>query len=140
MMKPLNQLNIIKEDFDLYINLLNKFINQNNKTINDVFEYARIICSGLPTHEELIKMFDTPKRDKGLFGKIIEYALFGQTPNSNSTSDLIYIGYDIKSCTFKSTKNGKNAKERQTLTNCGNSINYNSFVNIITKVKDLYFL
>lgn len=68
-MKPLKRLNIIKEDFDLYINLLNQFIHRNNKTIHGVFEYARSICSDLPSHEEC--EFDTPKRDKGLFGKMI---------------------------------------------------------------------
>lgn len=126
-----NITNVINEDFNLYIHLLNKYIYGNKRTICELFEYARTICSGLPSYEDLIKLFDTKKNDKGLFGKMIEYAMFSQLPNSNSNSDLIHIGYDIKSCAFKSTRNGKNAKERQTLTNCGNTNNYTSFQNII---------
>ena len=121
----------VYDEFILYIDVLNKYIYRNNKTIYDLFEYARTICDGLPSNEDIYRLFDTKKKDKGLFGKIIEYTLFGQAPNSKSTSDLINIGYDIKSCAFKKIKNGKNAKERQTLTNCGDTKNYDSFQNII---------
>ena len=52
--------------------------------------------------------------------------------NLNSTPDIPVLGYDIKTCTFKSLKNnGKNAKERLTLTNVGNTHNYDSFKHIV---------
>ena len=114
-----------------YIDNLSTYIK--NKSVREILEYARSICSGLPIIEEIIIQLNTGKKekDKGLFGKSIEYGLFGQKPNSDSTPDLVQLGYDIKTCAFKHTKKaGKNAKERQTLTNCGNTNDYESFKNI----------
>jgi len=117
-----------------YIQKLNNYTKNKTKTITigEIFKFARSICNGLPSEEELnsVQKSDKYTKDKGLFGKIIEYGLFGQKPNSYSTPDLIKLGYDIKSCVFKSLLTGKNAKERQTLTNCGNTKNYDSFKNI----------
>jgi hypothetical protein len=112
------------EDLNLYIK---------NKTLYEIITYARNICNGLPSEEDLIENLKSDKntKDKGLTGKIIEYGLFGQKPNNDSTPDIIKLGYDIKTCAFKSLKNGgKNAKERQTLTNCGTTKNYETFKNI----------
>jgi hypothetical protein len=112
------------EDLNLYIK---------NKTLSDIMQYARTICNGLPSEEDLIENLKSNKntKDKGLTGKMIEYALFGQKPNSDSSPDIVKLGYDIKTCAFKSLKNGgKNAKERQTLTNCGSTKNYETFKNI----------
>jgi hypothetical protein len=114
-----------------YLEYLNK--NIKNKSLREILQCARSICSGLPSEEELIKnlLSNKNKTDKGLTGKIIEYGLFGQKPNSDSSPDIIKLGYDIKTCAFKTLKNGgKNAKERQTLTNCGNTTNYETFNNI----------
>jgi hypothetical protein len=114
-----------------YLEYLNKIIK--NKSLREILQCARSICSGLPSEEELIKnlLSNKNKTDKGLTGKIIEYGLFGQKPNSDSSPDIIKLGYDIKTCAFKTLKNGgKNAKERQTLTNCGNTTNYETFNNI----------
>jgi hypothetical protein len=105
------------EDLNLYIK---------NKTLSDIMQYAR-------SEEDLIENLKSNKntKDKGLTGKMIEYALFGQKPNSDSSPDIVKLGYDIKTCAFKSLKNGgKNAKERQTLTNCGSTKNYETFKNI----------
>jgi len=117
-----------------YLEYLNKNIkNIKNKSLREILQCARSICSGLPSEEELIKnlLSNKNKTDKGLTGKIIEYGLFGQKPNSDSSPDIIKLGYDIKTCAFKTLKNGgKNAKERQTLTNCGNTTNYETFNNI----------
>jgi hypothetical protein len=114
-----------------YLEYLNK--NIKNKSLREILQCARSICCGLPSEEELIKnlLSNKNKTDKGLTGKIIEYGLFGQKPNSDSSPDIIKLGYDIKTCAFKTLKNGgKNAKERQTLTNCGNTTNYETFNNI----------
>ena len=91
-----------------YIQQINKYINS-NKTINEIMIYARNICDGLPSNEELFILLKSDKNinDKGLFGKIIEYSLFGQKPNCNSNADLVNLGYDIKSCAFKSLKNNE---------------------------------
>jgi len=116
-----------------YIQDLNNKIKENKSiSIYELIEYARLICSGLPTIEEIKKLENEKNiKDKGLTGKILEYALFGQKPNSYNTPDLSKLDTDIKSCVFKDTKKGKNAKERQTITNCGNTNNYNTFQNII---------
>ena len=132
-----NKLNISdiignEDHLNNYIDELNQFIKM-KKTTLELIEYARSICYGLPSEEKLTEILSNSKniKDKGLFGKIVEYGLFGQKPNSYSTPDLIKLGYDIKACAFKTLKNtGKNAKERQTLTNCGTTKNYDSFKNI----------
>jgi len=62
----------------------------------------------------------TTVKDKGLAGKIVEYKLFGNLPNSDSCPDLEYG--DIKTTHFKNINTGTksfNAKERLTLTNFG---------------------
>lgn len=62
----------------------------------------------------------TSVKDKGLAGKIVEYKLFGNLPNSDSCPDLEYG--DIKTTHFKNINTGTksfNAKERLTLTNFG---------------------
>lgn len=115
-----------------YLKDLNNCIKDGSVTIKDTINYARSICGNLPSYED-ITLLNTDKfiNDKGITGKILEYALFGQKPNCDSSPDLINLNTDIKSCSFKSIKNGKNAKERLTLTNCGNTNNYETFENII---------
>ena len=116
-----------------YIQELNKYNINKNKTINELIIYARNICDGLPNEKELFILLHSNNNinDKGLFGKIIEYSLFCQKPNCSSTADLISLGCDIKSCAFKTLQNNdKNAKERLTITNCGNTNNYDSFKHI----------
>ena len=88
------------------------------------------LCLGLPTHadETTIK---TLKKDKGQLGKAIEYFMFGNKPNSTSEPDIKHLGIDIKSCAIKHLKTGgKNAKERQCMTNCGNTDDYATFQDI----------
>ena len=113
-MELFNAVHVSNDIFVLaeYIRQLN--LNIKHKTLCEVIGYARTICSGLPHEEELFKHFKKDatfvNKDKGLLGKIIEYALFGQKPNSSSKSDLL-CGFDIKSCAFKDLKNNrKNAK------------------------------
>jgi|LakMenEpi03Aug12_release.lakeMendotaPanAssembly.Ray.scaffolds.fasta_scaffold432120_2 hypothetical protein len=112
-----------------------KALNMNKgKPLRDWLNYARSICDGLPSEEYLLSILVREKstKDKGLVGKIIEYGFFGQKPNCDSAPDIGALNCDIKSCAFKSVKKlGKNAKERQTITNCGNTKNYDSFKNIV---------
>lgn len=128
-----NILDVVSNEVVLFKYIQDLNLNLKNKSIHEIITYARSICNGLPSEEKLIEELKSSKNatDKGLTGKIIEYGLFGQKPNSDSSPDIVKLGYDIKSCVFKSLKNGgKNAKERQTLTNCGNTKNYDSFKNI----------
>uniref|UniRef100_A0A6C0B9C1 Uncharacterized protein n=1 Tax=viral metagenome TaxID=1070528 RepID=A0A6C0B9C1_9ZZZZ len=112
-----------------------KALNANKgKSLREWLNYARSICDGLPSEENMLAQLVSEKsaKDKGLVGKIIEYGFFGQKPNSDSSPDIIALKCDIKSCAFKLFKKiGKNAKERQTLTNVGNTKNYDSFQNIL---------
>lgn len=112
---------ISEQELKSYGNFINSLIFKNkNSTISDIYKLIKKNNPHLPSEEELKEEFDNPRstRDKGLVGKFIEYAFFGIKPNSDSKPDLDN-GYDIKSCAFKQLKNGcKNAKERQTLTNC----------------------
>ena len=119
-----------RSQLERYIKMLSSFmVSTNDCNQFTLFEYARKNCVGLPTEQEVRTKFDTTKgqKDKGLFGKVVEYGLFGQKPNSDAAPDLL-CGLDIKSCVFKKLKKGgKNAKERQTLTNCGNTKDYSTF-------------
>jgi hypothetical protein len=117
----------------LYIKDLNSFIKNKTEsaTLQDLSNFSKSICNGLPSKEEIVDILKNTKNDKGICGKYIEYSFFGIRPNSDSTPDLNELGIDIKSTAFKTLKNGtKNAKERLTLTNCGNTKNYDSFKNI----------
>lgn len=112
-----------------YICGLNLFLKGNKKTSGDVLAYAREICSGLPSDLEMraVLQKESNAKDKGLFGKVIELGLFGQKPNCDAAADLA-CGLDIKSCALKTLLNGnRNAKERQTLTNVGNTQDYTTF-------------
>ena len=116
-----------------FIKLLNT--NKGNP-LRDWLKYARSICDGLPSEECLLTLIrEKSTKDKGFVGKLIEYGFFGQKPNCNSAPDIGVLNCDIKSCAFKTMKNGKNAKERQTITNCGNTKNYDSFKNIVDNEK-----
>ncbi len=55
-----------------------------------------------------------------------EFYIFGQLPNSDPTPDLNW-GADIKATHFKITRDGYNAKERLTITNCGDTSDYSTF-------------
>jgi hypothetical protein len=111
-----------------YIRTLNLF-GKGTKTCGEVLAYARTICTGLPSDTELRSALqkESNAKDKGLFGKVVELGLFGQKPNCDAAADLV-CGLDIKSCALKTLANGnRNAKERQTLTNVGNTQDYTTF-------------
>jgi len=99
-------------------------------SLREILSKVRAHYDGLPSEADMHAEFNK-RTDKGLFGKIIEYGFFGQKPNSKSTHDLA-CGVEIKACAFKVLRNGNvNAKERQTLGNCGNKNDYSTFSNII---------
>ena len=117
----------IKEN-ENYISILNNIINEIRKihgfcslkllinTVHTVCDELEDFCNN---NEEKFKI--TSIKDKGLIGKIVEFYLFGNLPNSDSCPDMSYG--DIKTTHFKNigkeNPNTFNAKERLTLTNFG---------------------
>lgn len=71
-------------------------------------------------------------RDKGKWGKMVEFYVFGRLPNNSSEPDLGEEIGDIKATHFKRTKHGWTAKERLTLTNCGTTSDYTSFERLLS--------
>lgn len=116
----------IREDKS-YVSNLNNIIIQGIKTQGSISLLSLIDvvhgkCPELKQYcdENKEKFKVTSVKDKGLIGKIIEFYLFGNLPNSSSCSDTPYG--DIKATHFKSNKTNSrafNAKERLTLTNFG---------------------
>jgi hypothetical protein len=117
----------IKES-STYIMILNNIIKSIIKStgycsLKSLIQTLHYACPELEqfckTNQDKFKVSSI--RDKGLVGKIVEFYLFGNLPNNNSSPDMDYG--DIKTTHFKSI--GKNysksfnAKERLTLTNFG---------------------
>jgi hypothetical protein len=110
-----------------YIHMLNTFILRGIKTngfvtVSSLIDTVHSACPQLKKYcEENADKFNvTSVKDKGLIGKIVEFYLFGNLPNSYSCPDTPYG--DIKTTHFKSCKvsnTAYNAKERLTLTNFG---------------------
>ena len=105
-----------------------------NVSVRDAISEANSLCPELAifTRENLDKFSGLRARDKGSMGKIAEFFLFGQLPNSFPVPDLAW-GADIKATHFKTNKQGHyNAKERLTITNCGDRNDYSTFQPIIS--------
>ena len=110
-----------------YISILNNKIKeiiaaQGSCSLKCLIDVIHGLCPELRDYCEANndKFKVTTVKDKGLAGKIVEYKLFGNLPNSDSCPDLEYG--DIKTTHFKNINAGAkafNAKERLTLTNFG---------------------
>jgi hypothetical protein len=122
------QTNINYKNDKNYIQILNNYIKDSIKSdgscsLKKLIEIAQLNFPELKGFCEANqeKLTITSVKDKGLTGKIVEFSLFGNLPNSDSSPDMIYG--DIKTTHFKKIgKNGSktfNAKERLTLTNFG---------------------
>ena len=75
--------------------------------------------------------FTLKPTDKGFAGKRIEFALFGRLPNNDSNADLGDLG-DLKVTHVKKFRTlGYNAKERLTITNCGNTNDYSTLQHLV---------
>ena len=100
----------------------------------DSINAARDLCPELRTfsYRNQDKFNGLGARDKGSMGKMAEFYLFGQMPNSDSSPDLSW-GADIKGTHFKTNKQGHyNAKERLTITNCGDRNDYSTFEALVS--------
>lgn len=117
-------LDFVKKNKD-YINIINSFIltykkNNDTCTLADIINYVHKMSPELKYFydENKNKFTSNRENDKGLLGKLVEFTLFGNLPNSSSSPDLEYA--DIKATHFKKmNKNDYNAKERLTITNVG---------------------
>ena len=91
------------------------------RALRDVIAHAHTLCPELAAYVTANEsVFNSrSSRDKGSVGKMVEFYIFGQLPNSDPTPDLAW-GADIKATHFKATKGGYNA-ERVTITNCGST-------------------
>jgi hypothetical protein len=111
-----------------YINIINKIIqtNKDNCRLKDIIanihdKSPQLKQYYIDNNENFEKSHSKSEKDKGLLGKMIEFLIFGNLPNSNSCPDLEYA--DIKVTHFKKIKGMNdsktylNAKERLTLTN-----------------------
>ena len=117
----------VKENIE-YINIINNIIKEIIKTqgscsLRTLITTVHSVCPELEEfcekNEDKFKI--TSVKDKGLIGKIVEFKIFGNLPNSNSCPDMDYG--DIKTTHFKNIGKDNckafNAKERLTLTNFG---------------------
>lgn len=120
----------IKEN-EIYIDILNNIINKIIKinghcSLKILIKTVHMVCEELGNYCNIneTKFKITSVKDKGLVGKIVEFYLFGNLPNNDSSPDMIYG--DIKTTHFKNiglnSLNTFNAKERLTLTNFGDPI------------------
>lgn len=135
----------IKENSN-YISIINNIITDIIK-LNKYCSLKNLITKVHETSPELKEFCEKNKnkfiiksiKDKGLIGKIVEYYLFGNLPNSSSSPDMIYG--DIKTTTFKNLKthcsNAYNAKERLTLTNIGNPHNNKNIIHDFENINKL---
>ena len=104
-----------------------------NITVRDAISKAHNLCPELAkfVKENSVKFNGLSSRDKGSMGKIVEFFLFGQLPDSLPVPDLAWDA-DIKATHFKTNKQGHyNAKERLTITNCGDRNDYSTFNDIV---------
>lgn len=95
----------------------------------DAIRIAHDLCPELRTfsYRNQDKFNGLGARDKGSMGKMVEFYLFGQMPDTDPSPDLSW-GADIKGTHFKTNKQGHyNAKERLTITNCGDRNDYSTF-------------
>jgi len=98
-------------------------------SFQDVIRDAHRMCPELREFCEINqnKFNGLGARDKGSMGKMVEFYIFGQTPDTDPKPDLLW-GADIKGTHFKTNKQGNyNAKERLTITDVGTTNNYSTF-------------
>jgi len=123
--------NIVK-----YVNALNDILKY-KFSLKDVINEANEkglskYYPHLKTCEEVEALFGSGKnRDKGMCGKILEFALFGNLPNSDPSPDLGPSG-DIKTNKWEKTKKCFfRSTERIKIGSAGNTDNWSSFDHII---------
>ena len=125
--------------YDHYLNTLNVYIKfvRPGASLKNIIAYVGIICPDLiPFHD--LSNYGGKSLNKGVFGQVIEQALFGGNPNSRSEADLHALGIELKILPIKALKQTKqypyervNTKERTKLSAAGCEKNPVSFKGII---------
>lgn len=121
----------------VYITHLNDILNTTSLTLSVLITRAnemglKRFWPGLKTIEDVRREFGNNRNyDKGLCGKILEYALFGNLPNSSPEPDLNANG-DIKTNKWGKLKKqfAYRATERIKIGSAGNTDDYTSFNHI----------
>lgn len=118
-----------------YLDLINSFIKiKKQPTLGEIIEFCHLVSPELKTfcNQNKNNFANLNPKDKGLFGKIVEFYLFGNLPNPSSKPDT--KNGEIKTTNLKKLKDGSyNAKERLTLTNFGNPYKKEVLDEILTK-------
>jgi len=131
--------NVLKrDDLDIYIREINSILGEGKLTIRQLIDEAgkrglKKYWENLKNVDDVFRVFGTNRtRDKGLCGKILEYALFGNMPNSDPNPDLDDNG-DIKTNKWGKLKKsgGYRATERIKIGSAGNTDNWSSFDHIL---------
>ena len=97
------------DDLDKFILGLNNILGEGTFTIRELIDEAgkrglKKYWKNLKTIDDVLVVFGANKtHDKGLCGKILEYALFGNKPNSDPNPDLDNNG-DIKTNKWGNSK------------------------------------
>ena len=126
------------DNLDKYILELNIILGEGKFTIRQLIDEAgkrglKKYWKNLKTIDDVNNVFAANKtHDKGLCGKILEYALFGNIPNSDPNPDLGNNG-DIKTNKWEKLKKsgGYRATERIKIGSAGNTDNWPSFDHIL---------
>ena len=121
----------------MYIHKINNILREGKFTIRQLIDEAgkrglKKYWKNIKTIDDVFRVFGTNKtRDKGLCGKVLEYALFGNMPNSDPHPDLDNNG-DIKTNKWGKLKNGGyRSTERIKIGSAGNTDNWSSFDHIL---------
>ena len=131
--------NVLKrDDLDIYIREINSILGEGKLTIRQLIDEAgkrglKKYWENLKNVDDVFRVFGTNRtRDRGLCGKILEYALFGNMPNSDPNPDLDDNG-DIKTNKWGKLKKsgGYRATERIKIGSAGNTDNWSSFDHIL---------
>ena len=126
------------DNLNVYITHLNDILNTTSLTLSALITRAnemglKRFWTGLKTIEDVRRVFGNNRNfDKGLCGKILEYALFGTLPNSSPEPDLNKDG-DIKTNKWEKLKkqSAYRATERMKIGSAGNEDNWSSFDHIL---------
>jgi hypothetical protein len=131
--KPHYLLSDVKNEASVLDNYVSDLNSLCPAPLYQITDYAKKICDGLNVTNAENENIVFKHNDKGMVGKYVESEIFGIIPNRYSLPDLPN-GYDIKTTHAKTKYNLYSAKERLTITNCGNKNNYSSFQSITNSI------
>ena len=124
---------ICSDDLDIFILELNNILGEGKFTIRELIQEAgkrglKKYWKNIKTIDDVFQVFGTNRtRDKGLCGKVLEYALFGNMPNNDPNPDLDN-NRDVKTNKWKKLKSGAyRSTERIKIGTAGNTDNWSSF-------------